>query len=692
MRRARSKLAQVFNARRGTADAADTVNPLYEPLDHERRQIRVLIPLPGQRSDSVACRMKTVSLDDKPEYDAILYVWGDATQRQMIHVNGQDMHVTLSLFLGLRRFRDESKEHPLWVDAVCIDQSNDDEKSKQGNAGLARGKTGSPPGLTDPPLVDKMQIALLAGEDALNLPPCHGDESLTNHLLDKLLSTEKTRRALEEQIATAEIALLDGSFSQFNAFYLLSHLALNKHLHEIVGTTHGDPERVLYAKVRWTVMVFSLWMLLWNPWWHRAWVVQEIILSPKATVTYGRSTMPWPQFSSAVHNFGVHSRTCCYKDYHKLGKADHLVFQAFCLNVEGISAIEYRDWWSELSVRDLLQRTRNRKATLAVDKVYSLLGRQCSRSNILELVPDDRISHSELYRDVAICDTESTGVLQNLEHCEWQLRSEFSSWVPDWTQHLGRNKNTTAITNRCTSMALYNADNLRRGKVAVLDRRILAVEGIFVDGVTEVSEIMAGIGLKHIRSIKELAERHAKENYPADCSRQELFARTMIADCFHRLHFGDEPTPQPRLRRASVKDIEDYQTIWELYLTAEAERDAGRVMPDIFDRAQKTGHVRDSMNFASLDRRFFVTEMGYIGFGPRTMQKRDHVYVLLGSRTPFILRPDQLISPDLAAAMLDLGAPAGLNHSLIGPCFVHGIMDGELVRDRGIELRNIWLV
>ncbi|EON67642.1 hypothetical protein W97_06785 [Coniosporium apollinis CBS 100218] len=686
------------------ADTADTVKPLYEPLDYERRQIRVLILLPGQFSDPIAGRMKIVSLDDKPEYDAMSYVWGDKTKQRTIHVNGHDVRVTLGLFLGLRQFRDESKEYPLWVDAICIDQLNQDEKCKQVSlmgdvyrqsretqVWLGE-ETGSLPGLTDPQLIDKLRIALFARENGLSLPAFEGNETLTKLLLDRLLSTEKARRALRDQIAAARPFGFNGSFSHFNAFYLLEHLALNKHLHEIIGTTDGDPERLLNAEVKWTIMVYSLWIFVWNPWWHRAWVVQEIILSPKATVTYGRFSMPWPQFFRAVQNSSAHSKTCCNMDYNNLGVADRLVLRAFYLNVDGISAIKYWDSYEpgKLSVRDLLQRTRSREATYAVDKVYSLLGLQRSKGNILKLVPDYRISHSELYRNVAVWDIESSGGLHILEHCEWQLNLQFSSWVPDWTRHLGLNQNTPAINNRFESMGLYNADNLRRGKVAVLSGCILAVEGIFVDEATEVSDIMTGIWLMDILFMKKLAELPVKENYPADCSRQEALTRTMIADCFQKFPYGDGQATEPRLRRASVKDIEDYHAIWGPYLTAEVE--SVRVMLDIDHRADKFRPLTDSLQFASVDRRFFVTKTGYMGFGPRTMRKHDHLYVLLGGRTPFILRPDPLILPGLAVAMLDLRAPAGLDHSLIGPCFVHGIMDGEVVRDRETELRDVWLV
>ena len=53
---------------------------------------------------------------------------------------------------------------------------------------------------------------------------------------------------------------------------------------------------------------------------------------------------------------------------------------------------------------------------------------------------------------------------------------------------------------------------------------------------------------------------------------------------------------------------------------------------------------------------------GHIGIGPPTMQTGDVVAVLFGGYTPFVLRPDE-----------------GGQWSLVGECYVQGIMEGEAV-------------
>jgi hypothetical protein len=75
-------------------------------------------------------------------------------------------------------------------------------------------------------------------------------------------------------------------------------------------------------------------------------------------------------------------------------------------------------------------------------------------------------------------------------------------------------------------------------------------------------------------------------------------------------------------------------------------------------------------------RSFFTTANGYIGIGPDDMEKGDVVVILHGARTPFVLRQTQ----DQTA------------WSLLGDCYVHGIMAGEAQKmkrasDRKFKIR-----
>ena len=103
---------------------------IYQPL--ENRQIRIIALAPGKWDDEIECSLKTVSLDDDPPYEALSYVWGDPKLRKKtILLQRQRFQVTPSLEAALRHLRHEDSERTMWVDAVCINQRDDVEKSVQ---------------------------------------------------------------------------------------------------------------------------------------------------------------------------------------------------------------------------------------------------------------------------------------------------------------------------------------------------------------------------------------------------------------------------------------------------------------------------------------------------------------------------------------------------------------------------------
>ena len=68
------------------------------------------------------------------DYIALSYVWGDTHTKQEIFVNGISMQVTHNLEAALRRLRDccrIKQGFKVWVDAICINQSNIVERSEQ---------------------------------------------------------------------------------------------------------------------------------------------------------------------------------------------------------------------------------------------------------------------------------------------------------------------------------------------------------------------------------------------------------------------------------------------------------------------------------------------------------------------------------------------------------------------------------
>ena len=111
---------------------------MYRALSVEDKEIRVLQLLSGRPSSPIQCRLRSVSLAANPPlvYEALSYTWGRATQGRVIGVISNDamntVSVTDNLFAALKGLRHRyGRARQLWVDAVCINQSDLSERASQ---------------------------------------------------------------------------------------------------------------------------------------------------------------------------------------------------------------------------------------------------------------------------------------------------------------------------------------------------------------------------------------------------------------------------------------------------------------------------------------------------------------------------------------------------------------------------------
>ncbi|KAI9928467.1 hypothetical protein MW887_002512 [Aspergillus wentii] len=94
--------------------------------------IRLLELEPSESpQDPIRCHMVQDDLSQKPDYDAISYAWGNTTRKITISVNDCRLGVTMNLWSALFRLRRKEERRRLWVDAICINQENIQERNQQ---------------------------------------------------------------------------------------------------------------------------------------------------------------------------------------------------------------------------------------------------------------------------------------------------------------------------------------------------------------------------------------------------------------------------------------------------------------------------------------------------------------------------------------------------------------------------------
>ncbi|TRX88049.1 hypothetical protein FHL15_011051 [Xylaria flabelliformis] len=104
----------------------------FAPLPFER-SIRVLEIESGDELATLHCRLLSVHLDDPhaTPYVAISYTWGKPVFSEIVMIDDDYLEITPSLSGALRQFRASSCLKWVWVDAVCINQKDNVEKSTQ---------------------------------------------------------------------------------------------------------------------------------------------------------------------------------------------------------------------------------------------------------------------------------------------------------------------------------------------------------------------------------------------------------------------------------------------------------------------------------------------------------------------------------------------------------------------------------
>jgi Heterokaryon incompatibility protein (HET) len=110
-----------------------TTNTWYKHATLEgERQIRLLKIKPrGWLDSTIDCELFPVNVDDRPQYTALSCSWGDPTACREIRLNGHRFRTSASVHAFLEAVSSGQVEHTVWVDFVCIDQDNLDERSKQ---------------------------------------------------------------------------------------------------------------------------------------------------------------------------------------------------------------------------------------------------------------------------------------------------------------------------------------------------------------------------------------------------------------------------------------------------------------------------------------------------------------------------------------------------------------------------------
>lgn len=612
------------------------------------RPFRLLRLLPGNRNDTLECRLFEASLDEEEgKYEALSYVWGDDSSRVSIRVNDAPFEISKNLRGALLDLRSASEKRVIWADAICINQENSAERDSQ--------------------VASMRAIYQNASQTVVWLGP----------------EAKKTREAFEL------IQKLKGDAVDAKKLGKPAERWKGKEYSKLIA---DDTIETIFLE---------------NPWWVRVWTLQEILLARRATIVSGSCQVDWDDFCTAVdyaNKLGVfqiivlgavpQSASWAVNAVQALKKApihpnpaDELFF--YLLRTRGRGATDPRD-----KIFAVLGLVSGSIEGLGIRPDYqaSIEDVYCEATRRLMAVSRglDVLGVCFLFNDRVV--------------------PELPSWVPDWGSRgylaqpltedaLGGPRVTHASRKVAASPSWQDAGNT------------LLVEGHIVDVITTMSAVqhrydddevwdteafdsdyanspwyqelldgfnMLGKGLsKFPNIISHIAlyiewEEFVKELKPTNLNSgngdpMSIYCQTICAG-----------TMAP----GGLQETEALFKTWLDQLGPIRQLRAWRVnrIGGTFKLLSLLGYIKSTWNgygefltyiTPSTERRLGACEKGYLCLLPKLTEIGDKLAILKGGRVPVILR-------------------AGDDGSMefIGEAYVHGIMDGEAFKeDKCAEMR-----
>jgi hypothetical protein len=615
-------------------------------------EVRLLELKRGSGSAPISVSLLPIALDSIPPYEAISYCWGSSDRDCEVEVHdtgtAKPLSITTSLFKALQRFRQPDRTRLLWADAICINQDDNQEKGIQVSL--------------MPKIYSQAHTVLIwLGEDMSGVDGV-GESILQAKLL---LPTED----------------LDAKMIQKASDGVLERVGVGKINSEKTWIDHD-----------WK----SIAMLLSRPWFHRKWIIQETALAQEATIVCGDITLPWkdlatlamritqvgaqtllsdllvkPTALKSLHNISI---LLLFQYYHSVGT----LLDA----VQSTTAFQCGDPRDHIFALSSMARDGSMiqpDYTLTVEEVFTNFTIKClerGQFNILSLAPNTLFEPSDFDGMRLMSSTLKDALRPGMPTLS------LPSWVPD----LSRQGHFDSLASLTVRGKLFNAGGSADvNPPTVIDCKHLHLRGIMVDEIAVV-----------LQSLPEFVNNPIPDNLrpewledDKDAKKKNLpFAlwlqncRDFFTDCNGQLGHAESGilfrTMTSQLTGMHDRERRDLSEAFAAYIdhtiALSLERDAV-ISAGVGELYLQHGMMfHQSMYAIAGVRRLCMTPNGYYGLMPLRSQPEDIICVFAGAETPYIVRP--------------IGNGT---HSLIGPCYVDGIMDGEAVWSGEYQFQDIVL-
>ncbi|RDW57510.1 hypothetical protein BP6252_13770 [Coleophoma cylindrospora] len=621
--------------------------------------IRLLELKPAaSRQQAIHCSLSETKLSPEIQYEALSYVWGSDELSETLRLPGGHLKITPSLASALKGLRLDNKPRTLWVDAVCINQSDDLEKGSQvaKMAAIYRNASGVLAWLgedVEHAVVDMQAIASLAQKaNGLGLG-------------DSLIGQRDILMAWFRRDTTA--------FTQTMDFMTVAEQAN-----------------------------FSL--LYGSDWFTRMWIVQEVLLASRLTLFRGPKSISWKDFERVM----ICLHTIREAIHLSVPDVDSFVKNAWNLIVvrNHYDSFPEREGDPRLDFDYYVNQLRRRDCKDDRDRVYALRSLLPENSD-LTITPDYKKSTVEVFTDLARQQLQhghmeiffQAGLCRNLADTFQEIMpynfppsEPVPSWVPDyrkdityigWMPYFGDDSSFLPDPTIAPSCAL-SVDNPRG--ISINGTFLDPVEAAFAfpfvhDGNLRADHpkifFMIRTGLRWL--YEKCMAHYSSRSYPNGEDPTSAFAYALLG--------GGTSEQYKEAFRSGVKDeVQTPLEVWQAYqeqcLSEEGElyqemmreveytgpaRRVNGIRQEWYENSTHSGKAWELTHYLKVLFRyhvFFTTNQGYIGLAPLgTKRSTDAIVFIDGLKVPFVLR-------NVAEA----------KWKVVGPCYMHGMVDAEAAR------------
>lgn len=587
----------------------------------EDEKTRLMILEPGEPDDELGCHLKHIRSLQDHEYEALSYVWGETSRKHVIQCSGMKIQITANLEAALRQLRYAHRPRVLWIDAICINQDDKAERSRQVR-------------IMQEIYANAKQVVVWLGRGA-----------------------EGDARAFES------LQNLRSQLNGQNDSWFLVRLGWYRDRSGRVFS--GGAHRSMLTDIEYTHLI----TLLRREWFRRTWVIQEVASAQRAIVYCGDQSMPWEIFADVYMRLGDH-----FLPVSQLGGEDahH--------SLENITAIERarRSHSGPLSMSlfHILVATSFSKCKDQRDKIFAVVGLAKGWVEKRVLLPDYETREEEVleaFKDFAVTDSNHYKDLRALSCASGPSATpSLPSWVPDWRKIENVHPFTrySDRTEFCASKGVkpeaWYSDNktvLHVIGMQVDSISILGSEPTFTKAIAVFEINMAKISAlkQSFLWLQECRDLSRDKNGIMTAGRYNELWRTLTCG------LTGEAFPAPIRYSEYFTKYMDFMSSaserFEAYLIeSKTTVNEVRGLDEVIPHFEKHAIIEASLDRWSSRRRFSVTGNGRLACVPKGSREGDAICILFGGEVPYVLR-----------------RTGDGFYAVVGECYVDNIMHGESV-------------